>query len=132
VDKIVTSLAGLAWGMATYMIVPVLVIENAGVIESIRRSGALLRKNWGQQIAYGLTFGWLTLLFLIPLVVLGAIAMNYSLWMLPVAIAFGLFALAVMAALRGVFVVALYRYAASGEAPGGYSPDVLQRAFRPR
>ena len=39
---------------------------------------------------------------------------------------------AVMSAARQIFVVALYRYAVSGEAPDGYSKEALGGAFRSR
>jgi hypothetical protein len=38
----------------------------------------------------------------------------------------------VVRALSGIFGVALYRYAADGDAAGGFTPDELQSAVRPR
>jgi hypothetical protein len=38
----------------------------------------------------------------------------------------------IVQALRGVFGVALYRYASSGEVPAGYTQDDLESAVRVR
>ena len=43
--RIVTSLVGLAWNLATYLVVPVLVIEGVGPVEAIKRSAGLLKCN---------------------------------------------------------------------------------------
>jgi hypothetical protein len=43
-----------------------------------------------------------------------------------------LLAIAALSAARGVFEVALYRYAAAGELPAGCSPAILPGLFPPR
>ena len=48
--RIVASLFGLAWNIVTYLVVPILVVEGIGPIEAVKRSGALLKKTWGEQI----------------------------------------------------------------------------------
>lgn len=64
--------------------VPVLVMEDAGVMESVRRSASLLRRTWGEQLVSGLAFGWLVLLYAIPGIVLGALCANgYPIFIVP-------------------------------------------------
>jgi len=48
--QLLASLLGVAWAVATYLMVPVLVFEQEGVFGSIKRSSQLLRKTWGEQI----------------------------------------------------------------------------------
>ncbi|HSD83138.1 MAG TPA: DUF6159 family protein, partial [Anaerolineae bacterium] len=55
--RIVSSLFGLAWNVLTYLAVPVLVIEGVGPIDAVKRSGALLKKTWGEQIVGNLGLG---------------------------------------------------------------------------
>src|SRR6185295_1360167 len=128
--RIVTSLLGVAWSILTYFAVPVMIFEGAGVGKSIKRSGELIKKTWGEALVgqggMGLFFSLLFLLGLIPIglgvwlaaqgtagvmvaIVLGAATLFY--WI-------GL--AVVSAALQGVFHVALYRYASTGQVPGGY------------
>ena len=55
--NIVRSLVGMAWNLATYLVVPVLVVENVGPIEAIKRSANLLRRTWGEQVVGGAGMG---------------------------------------------------------------------------
>ena len=57
VGKIVVGLLGFAWNVATYLVVPVLAVENVGPIEAVKRSASYLRKTWGEQIVGNLGMG---------------------------------------------------------------------------
>lgn len=41
------SLLGAAWTVATYFVVPVLVVENLGPLDAARRSAAIVKKGAG-------------------------------------------------------------------------------------
>jgi hypothetical protein len=129
VGRLITGILGLGWSMATYLIVPVLVMEEAGVMDSIRRSAALLRQTWGEQLISGLAFGWLGLLFAVPGIVLGVLGANgHPIFIVP-AIAWFATMIAAFAAAREIFTVALYRYATTGQAPSGYDAATLGAAL---
>ncbi len=118
--RLLMGFAGLGWGMATYLVVPVLVMEDAGVMDSVRRSASLLRGTWGEQLVSGLAFGWLGLLWAIPGIVLGALGANgYPIFIVPAVLWFAAM-MAAFTAASEIFTVALYRYATTGEAPSGY------------
>src|SRR5512133_1819756 len=77
IGRLIVSLVGFAWNVATYLVVPVLAVENVGPIEAIRRSAGLLRRTWGEQIAGHLGLGAVFALFyiaglviLVPVVIL--------------------------------------------------------------
>ena len=53
----VASMFGVAWSIATFLAVPVLVVEGVGPIEAVKRSTQLLKKTWGEQIAGNLGIG---------------------------------------------------------------------------
>src|SRR6185369_4639064 len=125
VGRIVVGLFGIGWSLATFMIVPVMVLEDLNVTESIRRSAHLLKKTWGEQVVVGLHFMWMYLALGLVGIVIGVLA-----W--PLAIVYFAIVAAVMSAAREIFVVALYRYAVDGEPPAGYSRDALGGYFRPR
>ncbi len=63
--RLVVGLVGLAWNLATFLVVPVLVVEDVGPIEAIRQSAAYLKRTWGEQIVgnlgMGLVFGLISL-----------------------------------------------------------------------
>jgi hypothetical protein len=127
--KIVSALLGVAWALATYLIVPVLVFEDEDVFNSIKRSGQLLRKTWGEQITSGLGLGLPFLLLSIPGILIGFIGIHYHPLGLAAGVLYFLLLAAVMSAVKGIFAVALYRYATQGEAPAGFSPLILNGAF---
>jgi hypothetical protein len=128
--RLIMGFLGLSWGMATYLVVPVLVMEEAGVMDSVRRSAALLRKTWGEQLVSVLAFGWLGLLFAIPGIVLGVLGANgYPIFILPAIVWFATM-MAALTAAGEIFTVALYRYAVTGEAPSGYDGTTLGSALR--
>ena len=58
---IVAGLGGMAWNIITFLVIPVLVVEDVNPIEGIKRSASLLKKTWGEQIignaGFGLIFG---------------------------------------------------------------------------
>ncbi len=129
--KIVAGALGIAWNVATFLVIPVLILEDVSAIDAIRRSGQLLRKTWGEQLTVGIGMFWIGLLLALPGVVLGAIGMNYYSPAIAVAVIYILALVAVMTAVRRIFDVALYRFATSGQVDG-FPPAMLNRAFAPR
>ena len=49
-SRVVTSIVGFVWNVATFLVVPVLAVEDVGPIEAIKRSVSYLRKTWGEQL----------------------------------------------------------------------------------
>jgi hypothetical protein len=132
VGRLVVAFVGVGWSMATFLMVPVLVMEQQGVMDSIRRSASLLRQTWGEQLISGLAFGWLGLLFAVPGIVLGVFGANgYPIFIVP-AIAWFATMIAAFTAASEIFTVALYRYATTGEAPSGYDTATMGAALRRR
>lgn len=140
--KIVASLIGVAWALLTYFAVPVIIFENASVGDAIRRSGTLFKKTWGEAVVgeagMGLFFGLLALVGAIPLGIAIMLATQGSL-AIPLAVMIGAgvliywVALAVVsAALQGVFHVALYRFAATGQVAPGFSQDLVSGHWHPK
>jgi hypothetical protein len=130
--RLMMGIAGLGWGMATFLMVPVLVMEDAGVMDSVRRSASLVRQTWGEQLVYGLAFGWLGLLVAVPGIVLGALGANgYPVFIVPAILWFATM-MAAFTAAGEIFTMALYCYATTGEAPSGYDAGALGAALRRR
>jgi hypothetical protein len=126
--KILASLLGVAWAVTTYLMVPVLVFEEEGVFGSIKRSSQLLRKTWGEQLSGNVGFGLPFLVLAIPGILMFMVGRQQPV-MLAVALLYFLLLGAFMSAVRGIFAVALYRYATNGEAPAGFSKINLNGAF---
>ena len=137
--KIVVSILSFAWNLATFLVIPVLVVENIGPIDAIKRSTSLLKKTWGEQIAgnlsIGLVFGLLmigTILLAIPvfisisslgstpLVIVTAIGFVLTLVMLAL----------ISSTLSSIYEAAVYIYAAEGKTTGFFEERLVSEAFR--
>src|SRR5271165_5531982 len=66
--RIVASLLGTTWTLATYFVVPVLAANDVGPIEAVKESARLFTRTWGEMAlgvaGMGLTFAMLFLLVL--------------------------------------------------------------------
>jgi hypothetical protein len=137
--RIVRSLIGVAWNLVTFLVVPVLVVEDVGPIEAVKRSGALLRRTWGEQIAGGVGMGLIFLLFFMAAILLtgAGIGLGVALDSIALIVVFAivgfivLIALALISsALKGIYAAAVYRYAADGEVGEQFPTELIRDAFR--
>lgn len=140
IGQIVAGLVGFAWNVATFLVVPVLVIEKVGPIDAIKRSGSLLKRTWGEQIVgnfgISLVFGLLGL----GVILLGG-ALTMALANISTALAIVMAIVTVLAvaaialigaALSGIFTASVYRYATKGNGGEMFPAQTLAGAFRPR
>lgn len=135
VGRIIISLIGMAWTLLTFFVVPVMIFEGKGVMESISKSGSLFKKTWGEnvigQFQMGLIFFILSLFGLI-FPVIGVLTGNIILIAVAVAVMVLYWVILgiVSSSLDGIFKTALYEYATTGVVPAGYSEDVIRNAYR--
>jgi len=130
VGKIVAGLLGMAWSLTSFLVVPILVIENEGPVSALQRSAAMLKKTWGEQIIGNFSFGLIFLLLALPgvlFLVLGITAQSAPVIVVAVLYFIGI-ALA-QSALQGIFQAALYLYMRDGEAPDGFEAGALQASI---
>ena len=57
VGRILGLAGGLAWIVATYLVIPVLAFEDLGPIEAVKRSSSILKARFGTVTRSGLRFG---------------------------------------------------------------------------
>jgi len=137
--RLVISLIGVGWAVVTYLVVPTLAAEGLGPIGAVKRSAQLLRKTWGEALVGQMSLGIVGFLMAIPAIAmfLGGIAASAyfnSFW--PAAIGIGVGVLCIVltsiitSAVQQVFLAAVYLYAAEGQAPAGFSQELLEGAFR--
>lgn len=136
VGSMVARALGLAWSVATFLVVPVLVAERKGPVDAIQESVQLLRRTWGEDLLSGLGFGLLSFFWAIPGVlafIIGA-GMIVSHPILAIAIMvlailyFPLLGL-VLSTMSTIFDVVLYRYARAGTIAPGFDRELLQTTF---
>lgn len=139
IGRLVVGLIGVAWAIASYFAIPVIVTENVGPFEALKRSSALIRKTWGETLTtqVGLSvIGFGAGLISAALFGLGAAMMHTS----PV-LGGGLIALGVVwifsvvmtsATMQAILTAALYMYAADGKVPENFDNELLKGAFVPK
>ena len=77
VGRIIGVAGGLAWTVATYLVIPVLAFEDVGPIEALTRSSSLFRQRFGTVARGALRFGFLFVglsLVAVAVIVVGAVA----------------------------------------------------------
>lgn len=131
VGKIIAGFAGVAWSLATFFMVPVLVLEEHPMRESFTRSVSTFKKTWGESMVGSVSIGVAAMVGWITLVaVAGLIAWAGAGWLALAAFFAGALLLVILtSALQGVYLASLYRYATDGSVPTGFDRDTLAQAF---
>jgi uncharacterized membrane protein (DUF485 family) len=137
VGAFMADLLGLAWSIATFFVIPVIVVEKLGPIDAIRRSGAILRRTWGESFVGNSGIGLMVFLFSVVACVpafLGIVSHVPALMIAGIAIsAVALIIIAaISAALHTILLAAIYVFAADGRVPDAFDRSTLQAAFAPR
>lgn len=133
----IRSVAGMAWTLSTFLVVPVLVSRKLGPIEAIKESALLLKKTWGENLigTAGLWLGFGIISFVYVLVslalVFGAASLSTGFAAaLAIVLALGLVLIGILkSAISAIYAAVLYRYAADGQAPDGFDAQQLELAF---
>ncbi len=140
--RIIISMLGLSWNIATYLVVPVLAVENVGPIEAIKRSVVLLKKTWGEEIAghfgLGAVFGLASFLIIILGIfctVTAASITNTA--VLPVIVALLFVVVLVLlglvsSALTAIYTAAVYKFAVEGSAGHFFDETLVRNTFNVR
>jgi hypothetical protein len=134
VGQIIIRLIGAAWTIVTFLTVPIIMMEDLGPWNALKRSGTLLKQTWGENLVAQAGFGLFAMVASIPgialiaigvatdevaaLIGLGAIGI---IWILVVSV--------VISAMSGIYRIALYRFAVDGKAPGAFADSDLGGAF---
>lgn len=140
--RIAASFGAAIWGLLTFLVIPVLALEGIGPIEAIKRSSALVKNRWGQQVTGSFVIGGIGTVFTIigAVAVVGGVALMASgtgwglvggvlvVAGLVIAVASAVFA----GATRGVFGVALYHFVAEDRAVGPFTAAELASTATPR
>jgi len=137
VGKLVVGLLGMAFSIASFLVIPILAVEGVGPLEAFRRSAAMVKKTWGEQLAGNIGLGLLTFVACLPAVVFlapgimtgsGAALVTGIL----VAAVYLLAVTLVANTLQTVYQSAVYLYASDGQVPEGFSRELMEGAVTGR
>lgn len=131
--RIVAGIAGIAWSLVTFLVLPILVIEGIGVGTAIKRSSEMFKRTWGEQVIANAGIGLVSLVAILaglPLLLLAASGVGVL-----AAVGIGAFVLwvgavvAVTSALSVIYQTALYHYAVNGMPPEAFARVDLRNSF---
>ena len=136
--RIVIALLGAAWTIATFFIVPVLVVEKAGPFDAVKRSTTLMKQTWGESLVSHVGIGVVTgILTFLAVLLAGAATVMLFVQTQSMAVLIGggvvilvvlVLAALISSALNTIVLSALYLYAAEKQVPQAFD-GVAQVAF---
>jgi hypothetical protein len=137
--SIAASLTEMAWNIASFLAVPIIVSRPVSAFEAVKQSTLLLKKTWGEQLIGNAGIG---AVFAIPFIVLiiggifGIITLANAGWgtaalVLLVLIIILMVLLAIIqGALSGIYKAAIYLYAAENVETPTFDPALVRTAFQ--
>jgi hypothetical protein len=138
VGRFVAGFLGAAWTVVSFLVVPILVVENKHPFAALKKSTLLLKKTWGEQVVGNFSFGLIFFLLSLPAVAsivlgvwLGVFSGNMAALAACIALA-GLYLIVlalVQSALQSIFQAALFLYARDGQVPPGFQAELLGNAM---
>jgi hypothetical protein len=117
VGRLIGVAGGLAWAVATFLVIPVLAFEDVGPIEAIKRSSSILKARFGTIARGGLRFGFLFLglsLGALAVLAIGVLCIAKHAWVVGIPVA----------VLGFVLLIGVSMYA---QAAGMYMRTILYR-----
>lgn len=111
--RIATAIVAGVWSLVTFFVVPVLVLEDKGVLDSVKESVSLIKKTWGESImgSGSIMLIFVATGFVAAIGVLATLALG-NIMVFGIALALFLILVVVLAvvaaAMQGIFVTALY------------------------
>jgi hypothetical protein len=138
IGDLVLGGVAVAWGLATFLAVPVIAVEGQGPIGTLKRSARIFRERWGEQVTGQVSVSFIPIILAsVPAVLLVGIGLlvGQAVFlgaMIGLAMAIMLAGIVVAAAVSQIFAMALYRFATGEGATAGFDTADLARAVGPR
>ena len=138
VGKFIVNLFGIAWSVATYFVVPVLVAEELGPFAAVKRSVEHLKRTWGEGLTANFSLSTVTFLSMLLCLAVGAVVATLGAQMdstplmifgISLAVALMFLTMILSSALEQILLAGLYRFATTDEVPYGYSEATLRGAL---
>ena len=140
-NNLLRSLLGatldLGWRVASFFTVPTIIAEDKGAIDALKRSGQLVKRNWGEALTLEIGFSVLAYPAMVPFFVL--VGFSYSIGqslpiisavLVTIAFVYMFIISLVFSTLDAIAKAALYMYAKGEETPEGFEPTLLDSIFK--
>ncbi len=120
IGKIIIGLVGVAWSLATYFVVPILIYEKLGPWAAVKRSAHIFKSTWGETLVGGFSMGGIFVLLglagiLVPFLGAAVGGVDGLLIGLLIMVVYWIILGLVASAASSILIAALYRYATTGK-----------------
>ena len=130
IGQIIAALAGVAWSITTFFVVPVLAYENLTPIAAFKRSAQIMKEKWGESLGSSFSFGIVQILGIL-LIGLPLFFLGFLIGLIPSIVLAGigvLFVIAVTSAGQTIFISAVYHRINDNDVQD-FDGDLLDSAF---
>ena len=135
--SLLSGVLGLGWRIASFFAIPVIVAEEKGAIDALKRSGELIKKNWGEALTMEVGLSVLGIPAALPTIVMIGIAAYTSSFSPALSLTFITFAVIytflvslVFSTLDAIAKAALYMFASGDQMPENFSNEILETMFK--
>ena len=133
IGKIVIGFLGLSWTVISFLVLPILIIEGKGPVESLKISAKMLKNSWGEQLIGHFSFGLIFTLLMIPIVLTVILLMQLGGPFIIIGIVAGVIAGIgfgiVQWSLQSIFMGTVYLYVREEKVPAGFSLSQISNAL---
>jgi len=140
IANIIAGIIQGAWNMVVFFAIPVLVVEDLGVMDSLKRSLGLFKETWGETFTGNFAISAVSCLVSLALGVAAVFLIGIAIASESTAFIIISFAIVILAfvflslitgALNGIFQASLYQYATTGDAGTLIDTQLAHDAFLP-
>jgi hypothetical protein len=129
----IVAAAGIAWSVASYLVIPIMVMEKMGPLDALKESGRLVKRTWGEQVVGNIGFGVFFSLILLPMFVIFPmlVLVDNVVWYfigISITVVYVTLVSLVHSTLLSIFQAALYLYAREDFVPDGYERSFLRES----
>ena len=127
-----------AWNLAVFFAVPIIVVENLGLKDSLERSWHLFKETWGEGFVGRAAIGGISCVAYIAILIIGggitAAGFYLSTWLLIISgivvLVLGFVSIGLLnGAVNGIFQASLYNFATTGDAGPFIDTELARKAF---
>lgn len=134
IGRLVTGIFEIGWALASFLVIPIFIVEKKGPVDALKESAELLKKTWGENLISGVSFALISIALIIPAVIIMLIVTSTAgpVSVLPVVITMIFYFITismVISVLKTIFQVALYHYAKTNQVPAGFDEIDLMGAI---
>jgi len=137
--RIASWALGVVWSLVTFLAIPVLTLERQGVKGTVRRSAALFKERWGEQVGGRTLLGGVFVLLSLPAALLYGIGggvlsaspgSGAGVGIVIAAVALTVLVGTIYSGLEWMLSLVLYRLAVGQAPPGAFATEDLEQPFR--